>query len=151
VYPTDVAPQTAYGALISANIKAQRARLGLTQDDVAARMRAFGFRWHYQTAGAVERGSRPLGAEELAWLAVCLQTTAPVLLLPPPGASPLVTSPDGRSMPSQRAVVDDGSVSWSGNVPEISQASALPSYDWPALWAQVVLAAKQEELRRSVR
>jgi hypothetical protein len=46
----------AYGEVLAANFRAARARAGLGQELVAARMRALGYsEWRYQTVGAVER------------------------------------------------------------------------------------------------
>ena len=109
--------ETPLAEVITANVKAQRARMRLKQADVAARMQAFGLRWHYQTVGAVERGERPLTAEELLWLSICLQTTPAVLVQP---QSDAVTSPSGLEVLAQRLSTNDDSVTFDGNVPKIS-------------------------------
>src|SRR5436190_20641958 len=62
----DVGDATAGNDLIRANIRAQRARLGITQASVARRMRQLGYPWYPQTCGLVERNQRPLLADELA-------------------------------------------------------------------------------------
>jgi transcriptional regulator with XRE-family HTH domain len=103
--------------VITANVRAQRVRMKLKQADVAARMQAFGLRWHYQTVGAVERGERPLTAEELLWLSICLLSTPAVLVQP---QSDAVTSPSGRRVRAQRLNTNDDSVTFDGNVPVIS-------------------------------
>lgn len=109
--------ETPLAEVITANVKAQRARMRLKQADVAARMQAFGLRWHYQTVGAVERGERPLTAEELFWLSICLQTIPAALVQPQASA---VTSPSGLEVPAQRLSANDDSVTFDGNVPKIS-------------------------------
>ena len=111
--------ETPLGEVIAANVKAQRVRMRLKQADVAARMQGFGLRWHYQTVGAVERGERPLTAEELCWLAICLRTIPPVLTQPP---FEVVMSPSGLSIPAQRLSAIDDSVIFDGNVPKVSAA-----------------------------
>jgi hypothetical protein len=121
--------------VITANVKAQRARMRLKQADVAARMQAFGLRWHYQTVGAVERGERPLTAEELIWLSICLVTTPAVLVQP---QSDAFTSPSGLEVPAQRlSNPSDGTVTFDGNVPKISPGRMpLPEQrfaEWEAL------------------
>jgi transcriptional regulator with XRE-family HTH domain len=65
------------------NIRTRRARLGLTQADVAKRMNQLGYAWYTQTAGLIERDQRPLLADELVALALCLETTPGALYLPP--------------------------------------------------------------------
>jgi hypothetical protein len=89
----------------------------LKQADVAARMQAFGLRWHYQTVGAIERGERLLTAEELLWLSICLQATPAVLVQP---QADVVTSPSGLGVSAQRLSTNDDSVTFDGNVPKIS-------------------------------
>jgi len=110
--------KTPYTEEITANVKAQRARMGLKQADVAARMQAFGLRWHYQTVGAVERGEKTLTAEELLWLSFCLRTIPAVLLQ---STAAVVTSPSGLEVPAQRVNSNDPDiVTFDGNVPVIS-------------------------------
>jgi transcriptional regulator with XRE-family HTH domain len=55
---------------IAANIRAERARAGLSQKQVADGMRERGHAtWHPQTVGAVERGERQVWAAEVYALA----------------------------------------------------------------------------------
>jgi transcriptional regulator with XRE-family HTH domain len=116
--------ETPLAEVITASVKAQRARMRLKQADVAARMQAFGLKWHYQTVGAVERGERPLTAEELCWLSICLQTTPAVLIQP---QSDVVTSPSGLEVSAQRLSTNDDSVTFDGNAPEIDpEHSRMP-------------------------
>jgi hypothetical protein len=82
VYDTDVAlHQIAYARLLAANVKAARARLGLTQASVAKRMKALGFPWYQQTCGAVG-------------LSLALETSMDLLTLPPRAEE--VTLPGGQ-------------------------------------------------------
>jgi hypothetical protein len=111
--PVDIA------RLASANIRAARARLGITQAQVARRMRQLGYGWYPQTCGLVERTQRPLLADELAALALVLETTVDVLALPPPGVTAVLFG--DQPIPAQRLSVDDGSVTWDGETPKISE------------------------------
>jgi hypothetical protein len=99
--------------LMSANIRAQRARLGLLQADVAKRMNDLGHHWYPQTAGLVERSQRPLYADELVALALALDTTPGVLALPPDGMQSVLFG--GYAIPAGRLSAVDGSTTWFGN------------------------------------
>ena len=57
---------------IAANARAERARAGLSQKQVADRMRVRGYHWHPQTVGLVERNERQVWADELIALAEVL-------------------------------------------------------------------------------
>lgn len=83
---SDASP-TGIQRAIAANIRAERARVRLSQQDVADAMRARGFAyWHAQTAGAAERGDRRITADELVVLAVVLGARPGTLLgIPEPG------------------------------------------------------------------
>jgi len=60
-------------AAIAANIRAERARAGLSQKQVADRMRKRGFvTWHPQTVGQVERRERQVWTAEVYALAEVL-------------------------------------------------------------------------------
>jgi transcriptional regulator with XRE-family HTH domain len=114
VFDADVATQPVeITALARANIRAERARANLTQASVARRMRQLGYAWHPQTVGLVERNERPLLADELAALALCLETRPEQIALPI-GDERLVTFGDVQ-IPAQRLWIDDGSVSWDGD------------------------------------
>jgi len=114
---------TEIDALARQNIRAQRARLGLTQARVARRMNQLGFGWHQQTAYLVERKNRPLLASELAGLALALETTPDVLALPPPGMAS-VQFGDQR-IPAQRLSIVDDSVSWDGDMISVAPPTVL--------------------------
>lgn len=99
--------------MIRQNVRAQRARLRLTQAQVAQRMNQLGYGWYAQTTGLVERNQRPLLADELAALALALETTPDVLMLPPGDVAQVAFGE--HQVPAQRLSVIDDSVSWDGN------------------------------------
>ena len=113
---------TTYAAVLAKNIRAARSRADISQDTLAARMRALGYKeWLYQTVGKVERGNRRITAEEIRGLAWCLDTSVAALLKPteddkftefPSGAAIAVVS-DRRSVDG----ANDGAVRWSGTEP----------------------------------
>ena len=110
--------------MIRGNVRAQRARLGLTQENVATRMNMLGYHWFKQTTGLVERDQRPLGAEELTALAICLETTPDQLYLPPPDVASVLFG--GYAIPAQRLSAVDGSVSWDGDKVTVTPPAAAP-------------------------
>lgn len=114
-----------------ANIRAQRARLGLTQASVAKRMNQLGFGWYPQTCGLVERNQRPLEAAELAALALALETTPAMLALPPPDVPSVMFGE--QEIPAQRLSVNDGSVAWDGD--DLSVTPSRMQYYPPELHA----------------
>ena len=83
MHDVDVAETTDYGEIIASNVRAARARRNITQSSLARRMKALGYRWHFQTVGAVERGERRLAADEVLALSLALETTMDDLWLPP--------------------------------------------------------------------
>lgn len=122
MFDSDVAAQpVGIVALASANIRAARARLGITQASVARRMNQLGYRWYPQTCGLVERSQRPLLADELAALSLCLETTPDALALPPSNVT-LVAFGD-QVIPAQRLTLVDDSVTWEGDVIRVTQPS----------------------------
>lgn len=76
-------------------------------------MNQLGFGWYPQTCGLVERNQRPLLADEVAALALALDTT-PALLALPPADTPSVLFGE-QEIPAQRLSVNDGSVTWDGD------------------------------------
>jgi transcriptional regulator with XRE-family HTH domain len=117
-----MAPDT-YGEILSRNIRAARSRIGIGQENVAARMRALGFTaWIRQTVGATERGRRRPTAEEIAGLAVTLETTINRLMAPldedqvvelQPGGPAIAVSTVRMSVMGR----NDGAVKWDGDKP----------------------------------
>jgi hypothetical protein len=113
---------TTYADVLAKNIRAARCRADISQEALAARMRALGYKeWLYQTVGKVERGKRRVTAEEIRGLAWSLETSVAALMKPteddrfiefPSGAALAVVS-DRRSVDG----ANDGAVRWSGNEP----------------------------------
>lgn len=61
---------TNHSEMIVSNIRAERARSGMRQEDVVTAMHALGYTtWHRQTLGKIERGERRVLADELFSLA----------------------------------------------------------------------------------
>jgi transcriptional regulator with XRE-family HTH domain len=112
-----------YGEILADNIRAARSRRRITQASLARRMRALGYRWHFQTVGAVERGERTLAANELLGLSLALETTLDDLLLPPiagqyavlPGGQ-YIGLPAGRRLPRPA----DWESAWDGDESRLS-------------------------------
>jgi transcriptional regulator with XRE-family HTH domain len=72
-----------YREVLARNIRAERARAGLSQQGLADRMRALGFdAWMHQTVGSVERGKRRVMAEEILGLAIAVDTSISRLMEP---------------------------------------------------------------------
>jgi hypothetical protein len=69
---------------IATNIRAERARTGLSQKQVADAMRDRGYHWHPQTVGLVERDERQVWADELIALAEVLGAAPDALWRVPP-------------------------------------------------------------------
>ena len=66
---------------IAANIRAERARANISQDDLAEQMRDLGFpEWRRQTVGSSEHGRRRVSCEEAIGLAWILKTDITTLL-----------------------------------------------------------------------
>jgi 8-oxo-dGTP diphosphatase len=110
-------------AMTSANIRAARARLNITQASVARRMRELGFDWYPQTAGLVERNQRPLLHKELVALAVVFETTVDVLALPPPDVTQVAFGE--QQIPAQRLSIIDDSVTWDGDTLKVTRPSVV--------------------------
>lgn len=113
---------TSYDDVLARNIRASRVRLGLTQDSLAARMRALGYTvWLRQTVPNVEKGKRRVLATEVFGLAAALEITAP-LLMAATDHDGAIAFPAGQSISaaSARALAtgfNDGAVTWQGDVP----------------------------------
>jgi 8-oxo-dGTP diphosphatase len=124
------------------NIRAQRARLGLTQASVSRRMNQLGFTWYPQTVGLVERSQRPLLADELLALALALETTPDVLYGPPPDLSVVLFG--GERIPAQRLRIIDDSVNWVGDELKVS----APTVQYRPVEQVIAVHEMREELRR---
>ena len=87
-----------YADVLAKNIRAARARRGIEQEPLAARMRALGFSaWRRQTVAGVEKNTRRLTAEEVLGLALALETSFIRLLEPDPDDG-LIVLPSGDAM-----------------------------------------------------
>jgi transcriptional regulator with XRE-family HTH domain len=121
-------PTMAYGDLIARNIRAAIARRGLSQEDVAERMRNLGFpSWIRQTVSSTIRGKRKLVAEELLGISVALEVSIISLLMPSLDDPAAVTLPGGRVVGLERWHDSPGMtgprpwlVHWDGNTPKIT-------------------------------
>lgn len=117
-------PATRYGELIARNIRAAMSRRGLSQEDLAERMRDLGYSaWIRQTVSNTVRGKRRLVAEELLGIAVATNVRIESLFLPSADDPQAVILPTGepvrfpgewlpRQTESQSAAPV---VHWSGN------------------------------------
>ena len=101
--------------MIGRNISAARGRLQLPQTAVAARMREeLGFKkWHQQTVANVEKGIRPVKAEELHGLALVLRTTV-VRLVTPAEDDRWISLPNGKVVHASSVSVGPGAA-WDEN------------------------------------
>jgi transcriptional regulator with XRE-family HTH domain len=73
---------TTFNDALIANFRAERARAGVQQEELAERMRGLGYKWKRQTVSELERGERRLLAEELIGIAMALKIPASRLLDP---------------------------------------------------------------------
>jgi transcriptional regulator with XRE-family HTH domain len=115
-----------YGRILGRNISAARNRLGISQDDVAARMRELSYdKWVRQTVSKSEGGTqRRVTADEVIALALCLETTVPSLMAPfdVEELDPVELQPGGRSIFANDVgyvaigkKVPAGALRWEGN------------------------------------
>lgn len=111
-----------YAEILGRNISGARGRLRLSQAAVAARMKALGFEWHQQTAGAIETGRRRLAVEEIVGLSEALETSIRALMAPVEDDK-LLQLPSGATVTVEHLLQsvlngkNDRSVQWDGNVP----------------------------------
>jgi transcriptional regulator with XRE-family HTH domain len=123
-----MAPAT-YDQVLAQNIRAARARAGLGQESLAARMRALGFEgWVRQTVGSTEKPTRRVTAEEIFGLALALETSMSGLMAPTVIDAPPVELPGGSvgatSVVRLATGFNDGSVKWDGDVPVFGPGQA---------------------------
>jgi len=76
--------------LLAANVRAGRALLDLSQQDLAERMSALGLQWSRPTVSQVERASRAVSIDELFGLAHALEVDILMLLSAPEGSRTVV-------------------------------------------------------------
>jgi transcriptional regulator with XRE-family HTH domain len=125
-----------YSEVMARNARAARARLGLEQELLAARMRALGFEsWRRQTVASVEKAARRVTAEEILGLGYALETSVAALMMPAE-SDKQVAFPSGhsvgvRSVQMSVSGYTDGAIRWTGDVPEFSD-SAGPRVQAPS-------------------
>jgi transcriptional regulator with XRE-family HTH domain len=91
-----------YSSVLAGNVRAARARAGIDQKTLGRRMAVLGYgAWaHYQTVSKVEKSRRPLSAEEVMGLCLCLDV--PVAEMMAPAATDrIVKLPDGAQVGSE--------------------------------------------------
>jgi transcriptional regulator with XRE-family HTH domain len=131
VHDVDVAAD--YREILAANVRSARTRRHITQTSLARRMTRLGYRWHFQTVGAVERGERRLAADELLGLSVALETPMSVLVYRSPQDEELVSLPSGLrvALPEARRRPDEpASLLWDGDdAPKITYGEEIDAKD----------------------
>lgn len=156
-----------YGEILARNLRAARSRIGIGQENVAARMRALGYTaWIRQTVGSTERGKRRPTAEEILALSIVLQTSIGALMAPAAEDKvvdlPSGTTADAASVFRSVNGLNDGSIYWDGDEPiwaEEPGAAGMPVRVWPPVEMgdhtyrrirelQDQVAALQQELER---
>lgn len=84
--------------LVGQRIRAQRGRLGLTQDQLGQRLgNKLGRSWSRQAVSAAEKGDRAFTAAELLAIAFTLEVSVGHLLVPPAGIDE-VEMPNGATL-----------------------------------------------------
>ena len=120
------APQP-YGQELAGNVAAARARLRISQELLAGRMRALGLgQWRKQTVSETEAGRRTIRADELLPLSIALDTTVPVLATLPVGVAS-ATLPNGQPVSASRVISDDRTFAWDGD--RLKVAPSAPGAD----------------------
>jgi transcriptional regulator with XRE-family HTH domain len=85
-----VSEAVTYSDVVRANVRTLRERAGLSQYDLAERMRILGFPWHGSTTNSLEQGRRYPNVAELVGLALSLGVDV-TELLDPAGVGPETT------------------------------------------------------------
>jgi transcriptional regulator with XRE-family HTH domain len=133
---------TTYSDVLARNIRAARARRGLGQESVAARMRALGYDgWVRQTVGSTEKPTRRVTADEIFGLSLVLGTTISALMAPV-DEDKIVDFPGGEAISvvavrlSAVGRILDGVIHWDGDKPEFTVPKLPPGLldGLPGLW-----------------
>lgn len=125
-----------YREVLARNIRAERNRAGLSQQDLAGRMQALGFTaWLHQTVGSTERGKRRLLVEELFGLALAIGTSMGALLAPAQEVRS-VELPGGQLVDAdtvRRSVwhTNDGLVWWEDGEPRFDSGEPAEMFSTP--------------------
>jgi len=122
---------TTYADVLARNIRATRARRGISQESVATRMRNLGHDgWVRQTVGSTEKPTRRVTADEILGLSLALDTTVSALMAPA-DEDKMIDFPAGGSLPVMAVRLSavgktiDGAVQWDGDKP------VFPPADYP--------------------
>jgi transcriptional regulator with XRE-family HTH domain len=117
-----------YGVVLARRIRSARRDRELSQESVAARMRALGFDWWTrQTVGSTEKPTRRVTAAEVVGLALILDVAVPILLRAEPIDEGVAFPTGALEVESVNRLVmgkNDGSVTWEGDIPKFSRGSA---------------------------
>jgi transcriptional regulator with XRE-family HTH domain len=110
--------------LLAANVRAGRALINLSQQDLAERMSALKHAWSRPTVSQVERAARAVSVDELYGLAHALRVDIRMLLSPPQGSDVQLDTGLPELMPAEaiRGILNHDSpwrpaVSWADNKP----------------------------------
>ena len=120
-----------YREVLARNVRAARKRLGINQQDLAARMQALGHdAWLHQTVGNVEKGKRRITAEEVVSLAYALQTSIGPLMAPNKQDGPTIMQGDLEVSAFSALLlvggVNNRAIQWDGNTPVIGPGDPMP-------------------------
>jgi transcriptional regulator with XRE-family HTH domain len=102
----------AYGVVLGQNIRAARTAAGLSEGDIAERMRHLGYpAWLRQTVASAERGEYRLAADEVFAISIALYISVNALTLPP------VDDPLEVILPGGQVIHFSPPLWWDGNKP----------------------------------
>lgn len=102
----------AYGVVLGQNIHMARIDAGLSDEDLAERMRHLGYpTWLRQTVASAERGEYGMAAEEVFAISIALYVSVNTLTLPP------VDDPLEVILPGGQAIGFSPPMWWDGNEP----------------------------------
>lgn len=124
------------GQVIADSIRARRAAARLSQESVAARMRALGFsEWTRQTVGSTEKPTRRVTAAEAIGLSLVFGISLPGLFRPDGEPGDAVQFPGGavavKSLERLVGGLNDGSVTWEKDKPVFKPGKAAWMADDP--------------------
>lgn len=145
----------AFSVIVGKSARGTRLARSLSQEQVAARMRAMGFSgWLRQTVGQVERGKRRLVVDEVLALSFALETSIAELIMPAADEQ-LIELPSGRTV--SVAVVRHSirgnraaGFRWSGDTPVFPPLGPFATEPGPDLQLSALLTrleAVEEQLR----
>ena len=101
-----------YEVIIGEQVHAARSRIGMSEEDLADRMRHLGYAsWSHQTVSDAERGDHHLAAAEVLGISLALEVSVADLVLPTRGDQWVVKLHDGPVVPLGGFVP----ITWEGN------------------------------------